>query len=111
MSLTQTLFIPVFVKVISDDESTTYQSKLRIRLIIVHICIRHTLTTITFKKMTIQMILKLLLKRICLVQIRRLSRWSSSQKLVEGEVIILFLRVVEGEVITLFLRVGVMVEG
>ena len=61
--------------------------------------------------MTIQIILKLLLKWICLVQIRRLSRWSSSQKLVEGEVIILFLRVVEGEVITLFLRVGVMVEG
>ena len=56
------------------------------------------------------MILKLLLKGICLVQIRRLSRWSSSQKLVEGEVIILFL-LVEGEVITLFLRVDVMVEG
>ena len=49
ISLTRTLFIPVFVKVISGDESTTYQSKLRIRLIIVHICIRHTLTTITFK--------------------------------------------------------------
>ena len=49
MSLTRTLFIPVFVKVISGDESTTYPSKLRIRLIIVHTCIRHTLTTITFK--------------------------------------------------------------
>ena len=60
--------------------------------------------------MTIQIILKLLLKGICLVQIRRPSRWSSSQKLVEGEVIILFL-LVEGEVIILFLRVVVMVEG
>ena len=50
MSLAWTLFIPVFEKVLSDDESTTYQSKLRIRLVIVHICIRHTLTTITFKK-------------------------------------------------------------
>ena len=40
------------------------------------------------------MILKLLLKGICLVQIRRLSRWSSSQKLVEGGDIILILRVV-----------------
>ena len=48
MSLTWTLFIPVFVKVLSDDESTTYQSKLRIRLIIVHIYIRHILTTIIF---------------------------------------------------------------
>ena len=37
------------MKVLNDDESTTYQSKLRIRLIIIHICIRHTLTTITFK--------------------------------------------------------------
>ena len=49
MSLTWTLFIPVFEKVLNDDESTTYHSKLRIRLVIVHICIRHTLTTITFK--------------------------------------------------------------
>ena len=49
MSLAWTLFIPVFEKVLNDDESTTYQSKLRIRLVIVHICIRHTLTTITFK--------------------------------------------------------------
>ena len=49
MSLTWTLFIPVFEKVLSDDESTTYQSNLRIRLIIVHIYIRHILTTITFK--------------------------------------------------------------
>ena len=49
MSLTWMLFVPVFEKVFNDDESTTYQSKLRIRLVIVHICIRHTLTTITFK--------------------------------------------------------------
>ena len=49
MSPAWTLFIPVFEKVLNDDESTTYLSKLRIRLIIVHICIRHTLTTITFK--------------------------------------------------------------
>ena len=40
------------------------------------------------------MVLKLLLKGICLVQIRRLSRWSSSQKLVEGGDIILILQVV-----------------
>ena len=53
MSLAWTLFIPVFVKVLNDDESTTYQSKLRIRLIIVHIYIRHILTTITFN-MTIR---------------------------------------------------------
>ena len=53
MSITRTLFIPVFVKVLDDDESTTYQSKLRIRLIIVHIYIRHILTTITFN-MTIR---------------------------------------------------------
>ena len=37
------------MKVLDGDESTTYQSKLRIRLIIVHIYIRHILTTITFK--------------------------------------------------------------
>ena len=43
------VIVPVFEKVLNDDESTTYQSKLRIRLVIVHICIRHTLTTITFK--------------------------------------------------------------
>ena len=49
MSLAWTLFIPVFEKALNDDESTTYHSKSRIRLVIVHICIRHTLTTITFK--------------------------------------------------------------
>ena len=42
-------FHPCFEKELDDDESTTYHSKLRTRLIIVHMYIRHILTTITFK--------------------------------------------------------------
>ena len=40
---------PYSYRELDDDESTTYHSKLRTRLIIVHMYIRHILTTITFK--------------------------------------------------------------